>query len=374
MMPLIPPAPYGVFRYASSELSSSGFWAWIFAGLAEDPVLAAGQRAVAAAVLEAVGCPAPNGAVVVKTESGLSDDTGRVIGRADLRIFYGDTEVLIENKVKAMPTTEQLRRYAGARIDRPGFVPLLFSITFDDQVIDSLPGVRVGLGRTTGQAPWTIFRPEDLLAVAAHGRALHPFIDDYARSLEHLLLRRQTIRRLALSADRDGLTEALATHEGQWYLMQALTVGLCAERYQGTNTGGRPWTQCCFTEDSAPGRDALFYRIDFDMGGRREWQPYLSLQQYQKRADDGKKARLASLRAHALDALRSVSDASFYVPADTRNPQMESAIIRFRLRETPFPDLQVFFQRFHDAFVAAAEPDGGFISLKPCGVVEAEAV
>jgi hypothetical protein len=360
-MPLIPPTPYGVFRYASSELTSSGFWAWIFAGLGEDAALAAGQQAVAAAILGAVGCAAPTGAVTVETECGLSDGTGRVVGRADLRVTYGDTEILIENKVKAMPTTEQLERYAGARTDQTGFIPLLFSTTFDDPVIDDLPGVRVGYGRLTRQAPWTIFRPEDLLTAVARGRALHPLIDDYARSLEHLLLRRRTIRRLALSHDPEGLSEALGTHEGQWYLIRALTAGLCADTYRGTNIGGRPWTQCCFTEDAALGRDALFYRIDFDMGGMGEWQPYLSLQQYQSPADDRKKARLASLRAHALKALRSVSDAPFYVPADTRDPQKESAVIRFRLRETPFPDLHVFFQRFHDAFVAAAEPDRGLV-------------
>lgn len=361
-MPLIPPAPYGVFRYASSELSSSGFWAWIFAGLAEDAALAAGQQAVAAAILEAVGCPAPTGAVTVETECRLSNGTGQVVGRADLRVTYGDTEILIENKVKAMPTTEQLQRYADARINQTGFVPLLFSTTFDDQVIDDLPGVRVGYRRPTREAPWTIFRPEDLLAAAARGRALHPLIDDYARSLEHLLLRRRTIRRLALSHDPEDLSEALGTHEGQWYLMRALTTGLCTDTYRGTNIGGRPWTQCRFTEDAAQEPDALFYRIDYDMGGMGEWQPYLSLQQYQNPADGGKKARLALLRAHAIDALRSVSNATFYVPEDRKDRQNESAIIRFRLWDTPFPDLQVFFRRFHDSFVAAAERDGGFVT------------
>ncbi|HZH27405.1 MAG TPA: PD-(D/E)XK nuclease family protein [Azospirillaceae bacterium] len=370
-MSLLPPEPYGVFRYAPSELSSSGFWAWIFAGLAEDPERAAGQRAVAEAVLAAAGCATPIGQVSVEREYAL----GRGAGRVDIRVAYDETEILIENKVKAIPTAEQLRRYVGRPVNRSGLVPMLFSTAFDDQVIEALPGVRVGRGRPAEEFPWTIFRPEDLRAAAVHGRALHPLIDDYVRSLERLLLKRETIKRLALSDDRDGLTEALGTHEGQWYLMKALTDGIPACCYQGSNTGGRPWTQCRFTDRPAPERDALFYRIDFDMGGGRgEWQPYLSLQQYQNPADPGKGTRLETLRAHAVEALASslassgsryTPDDVSYAPRDIRIPQLESAVIRFRVWETPFPALRVFFRQFHDSFVDRANPDNGFILLTP---------
>lgn len=313
---------YSLFRFAPHEMSHSAFWAWILYTLnATNLEPLSGPRRIALRLLNKVGVPTLKVPIEVTPEKPTKAKLPGERGRYDIHVKDSQGTVLvIENKVTAIPSKDQLVRFLNDLGDsgKNGHLALL-STAFDVDVRDSLPREVPYIG------------PEDLVEIIGPDKDSHQVVRDYALWLNDLLKQRSKLSEEALGDDPKTFQEALKTPEGQWALMESLTVNMSGRQYRGRNLDGSPWTQFRFVEENKA-RDALFYRIDNLKDGA-----YLSVRQYQTRpfpAIRAKRQRLMRLRNLWSEAV--TDSGKRLTPSTPRDRgEKESEISYFLLANNP---------------------------------------
>lgn len=280
------------YRFATSELTHSGIWAWILQSLDSDcPDSYRELRPAARALLDAMGVGEVRSPISVRREWPLPGGAGRV----DIEMAYGTEQVVvIETKVKARPDAAQRERYAAAYRaagHRLAGIAIL-STTFDEPLGGSN---RRHLGAS---ALLRVLRAQPSYQL--------DIMQQYVAWLEHVIAARAEAVTRALSEDLADSSAALLTQEAQWGVMRMLAQGIgdagAMSLSAGTNNGGSRWTQLTFSRGGAPNFDALFYRLDARPNCRAE----LTLRQYQKPAAPDKQNRLMMLRALFRESVQEV--------------------------------------------------------------------
>lgn len=272
---------HNIFRFATSELSHSALWAWVLQSLDSSDQALEGPKRLANRLIEFLGIPQISTSVTVDTEFKLPHG-----GRLDIKLTDESGVVLvIENKVKAIPTRRQLDGYRGSLKESDSLYLVLMSTAFDEHM-------RVEL-------PWRYVGVDDLLDLVRSANTGHLFLNDYQAWLEKLQKHRSAIKQGVFSDNSGVRSNALRDVLGQWLFMKRATRMIEGRQYRGMNRGGTPWTEFAFVKDEEA-RDALYYRID-----SRKQGPYLSLCQYQKQPNpswQAKRERLNLLRQSWRDA------------------------------------------------------------------------
>jgi hypothetical protein len=311
---------YNLFQFANSELSHSAFWAWVLQCYESNASEHLAPRLLAGRFLRKIGISKFGPKIEVITEHCFP---GNKKDRFDIFIKDGAGRALvIENKVQAIPDLEQIDRYTRLikkelKDNLCEVAVVLLSTSFD---LDMRSEVR-------SRCPY--LGVEELLEIVDGEPLQHPIIRDYRSYLEAKSSDRQNIKRAIEGQDKEAFKEALATPEGQWFLMAKLTKenGIAGRQYRGQNRSGTPWTQYSFggvEKDKV--RDEIFYRIDDSSKGY-----YFSLKQYQNDPDDLKQERLIKLRELWEKACREAAPASeqmlrWHKPRSRRSKTKESEI------------------------------------------------
>lgn len=326
---------HNLFRFATSELSHSAFWAWILQSAeAADSQILEGPREAGLRLLRALGLDNTPRSVEVKTEVPLPSS-----GRVDIRSVVDNTVlVVIENKVSALPYKEQLERYKHSLSDNPQtVVPAIISCAFDRHVRQGIEKAGV----------WHYLGADELLELVEPESGRHPLLDDYIEWLRKTIADRDALRTKACSSSYADIEDALGTREGQWEFLESAVRGLQGEFSLGTNRGGRPWTQFwfCNAQDDA---DGLFWRVD--VGGRG---PYLAFRQYQSEprpTTDAKMERRDKLRRiwnQVVDDL----EPGFVVAKPGNRGTYESEVGVLLLRDNPPSRIIEQLPRVHQELV-----------------------
>jgi hypothetical protein len=323
---------HNLFRFATSELSHSAFWAWTLQSLDSSDDALTDVRMLASEFLKRIGIRNNlTSPIEVETEVGIGEGQ-----RIDIRVRDASGLVIaIENKVKAIPTKNQLDKYQDSLgpLTRCVFLSTAFH-----------PDVIIPSG-------WQPILLEDLVKLVLLHPTKHPLLQDYKDWLIDLSEKKFGLQQDALSNDAAKQTHALSQAEGQWALVEFLTKSMDGRQYRGTNIGGKLWTQFRFTSDdqSSPGFDALFYRIDI-----RQKRYVLSLAQYQTHPSPCLKAKVA--RFHMLQDLwltawKEESRSIIQPIVRKARESKETEILRFVISEVPPTVLREPLLRTHKAFV-----------------------
>lgn len=351
----LPTMRFNLFhRFATSELTHSGIWAWVLQSLdVECPEPYRELREPARALLTAMGVGGIESPVTVRRERKLPGKAGRV----DIEVVDGNGQtVVIETKVRARPDPAQRQRYEDAyRAEGHRLVGItILSTTFDEPWGD--PGLR-HLGATA------------LRDVLRSGSYRSDIMLQYVAWLENELATRQASLATAMGPDAAAASAALLSPGAQWGFFRRLGDAMggpaAFHLYSGTNRGGTPWTQLAFSPGGPPDFDALFYRLDAWPGGSAEF----TLRQYQKPASAGKPERLATLRALFADALaEAVAPAGLLDtrPKGARLRAQEAKVAQATIRDRVSPALLLeYLPRVHGAFRRRLEAMGW--PLSPAG-------
>jgi hypothetical protein len=341
---------HNLFRFASSELSHSAFWAWVLQSL-DAPAnrdLETAQELAEALLIE-IGAPLPQTDIEVETEVSIAD------GRLDIRAMIdGETLLIIENKTSISPNVEQLLGYQEEleQKEDQNLHLAIISTAFDRHVSNEIKGME-----------WVFLDVKILTRLLNSMTKEHPLVNDYSEWLRVERERREVIEKQALSDSYEKLKKGLTTPLGQWILMSRVMAeansqaGTRGKQYRGgEGQGGRPWTQFRFTpKKPAPERDALFYRIDRYSKGF-----YFSLRQYQYKPTpnwDAKRQRLEHLRALWKRASKQENEMLVSTPPRDNNAEKESKISMYYLDENPPSILIQEIPKVHRAFVEALRED-----------------
>ena len=244
-----------IFDFASSELSHSGYWAWILDCLNYPDDEFAGPREVALGLLEQIGASdfAPPFSVEREVTLGPKSRVDICLTEkreADGKLTVGK-KLFIENKVSDnAPWHEQVERYRQflGDGDRIAVVSAAFDL-----------GVR---GEGEDDALCGYAGLEEIFCIEEIAADRHPLVGDHYAWVKDRLLSWISIGRKSCSSVKEEYEEAPATPEGQSILMDFLTGGIAGHRHSGHNVGGKPWTQCRFADGDEETHDAIFYRID----------------------------------------------------------------------------------------------------------------
>jgi hypothetical protein len=332
---------HNLFRFATSELSHSAFWAWIFQSLDSTDEKLKDVRQLASGFLNQIG---------VKTElkSPIEVQTELTISKGQrIDIMVRDStgvRIAIENKVSAIPTEDQLNKYLSTlEEETTALYPVLLSTSFDVDI--SIP---VG---------WSKVTLEHLVPLSKRTPISHPLLSDYAEWLRTLSDYRANCERDSLGPDGSKRNAALKTAEGQWALMSYLTEGMAGIQYRGVNTSGRPWTQFRFSHlKHRADSDALFYRIDLRAQGN-----IFSLAQYQKPSYpsmDRKLERFLTLQDKWFSAWSLIDRPTMIPQIKKPRKTMETEMIRFAIDEISPSDLKYPLRMAHRDLVAYLEREG----------------
>lgn len=276
-----------LFEYAPRELSHSAFWAWVLDSLNTSSGEFSDVRALAQRLLDAADVPIPD-EINVTTESPLETGANRIDIHA---LLDGERELLIENKVSARPSVEQLTSYQEASNHETAHF-LLLSTAFPMQKAKCAEQEEL----------WTFLQAPDLLTLLKMGERSHPVLSDYHEWLKQALDEREELATKARSSKPDDRREAIKTLPGQWAFMERVV-----EPFEDTgrqyghrsHSGGAPWTEFRFIEEDGfegndEGQDAVFYRLERLSAG-----PMFRVHQYQDSIGENwsnKKERLSTLR------------------------------------------------------------------------------
>lgn len=330
------PADFNLFsRFATSELTHSGVWAWILQSLDPDcPQELHELRVPARALLDHLGAPL-EGALMVRREQKLAGGAGRI--DIETEDAHGRV-VVIETKVQAAPDVAQRERYAAAyRAQGRNLVAItILSTTFDEPW--NMRGVE-HLGAT------------EILALLRAGSYATETMRQYLAWLEDVVVRRQAALTAVLSHDTAAAREALRDPAAQWGVMSRLGDLLggpgVARLYRGQNLDGSYWTQLSFAPGAPPDYDALFYRLESRAVAE------FTLRQYLKPASPSKVARLDWLRGR-FRAAQVAAGQSLVFDTDPRFARREVQEAKVAQITVPPSSLSVLLDELpavHEAFV-----------------------
>ena len=323
---------HNLFKYATSELSHSAYWAWIISSLqVPDQQDLAGPRRIAQRIFDYCNINKPDPPLEVDTEVQHDEAPN---SRIDVLVRSDDKPVVaIENKVQALISVDQVERYR----DALGCDVICFSTSFD--VGRDLPEYYLDL--------------DALIEISEVEAASHPLVADHVEWMKQLKAERKQLYCLATSGSVESQLEALSRAEGQWYYMQWLTDCIDGSQYRGTSHG-RPWTQLRFYHGHNR-RDSLFYRIDKYKKGY-----YVSLRQYQKPPQpswDEKERRRDQLRQIWQECFERVSPSLDRNKPNNRGKN-ESEIACFLVHQQDPKHFKKGLSKLHEAFVEALIDQG----------------
>jgi hypothetical protein len=351
MMPQKELTDFNLFaRFATSELTHSGIWAWVLQSLDPDcPPELHELRAPARALLTRLGVELA-GAVTVRREVSLPGRAGRV----DVEVEDEQGRVVvIETKVKATPDLAQRERYADAYRESGRKL------------------VAITILSTTFEEPWGHGDAEhlgatDVLDIVRAGIYRTDTMQQYSAWLEDVVRSRQDELAAALGDDPAVALQALKTPAVQWGVMSILRQRLGGSRavrlYCGRNLDGSPWTQLAFAPGAAPDFDALFYRLEC-RGAAAEF----TLRQYLKPAPPSKSGRLDWLRgefqkAQATAVPGLVLDTE---PRFARREVQEAKVAQYTLPPGNLSALLRDLPAVHERFVTVLRSTGWPIGPDP---------
>jgi len=340
---------YNLFNFAPSELSHSAFWAWVLQCLDADSISElAGPQRVASRFVNRTGGAAStlHFPVTVQTEVSYRKRKDRI----DILVTDSShTKIVIENKVKAIPSRSQLERYyATLKSKEENQYFVIMSTAFDNDVKGSVP------------QPWKYLGIDDLIDLVKPDQDSHPLLSDYVSWLTYQRDDRMTLCRDALTDHPLKVQAALKKPEGQWELMRVLTSSIPGHQYRGTNLDGTPWTQFRFLTGDDATYDHLLLRIDSSSRG-----PYLSVKQYQKPPKPSrlhKQQRRDSLRKWWSEAVSQYSNGLIAGRPSSRGVY-ESEIGVFGIAENAPTMLQKELPEVLKAFTSRLSKEGWPVSL-----------
>lgn len=330
---------HNLFRFATSELSHSALWAWVLQSLDSLDADLSDVRQLAEDFLEVIGIrKGLTSPIDVKTEVGIGEGQ-----RIDIQVRDASGLVIaIENKVKAIPTKEQLEKYEMSLGVSPFLVFL--SVSFHPDVLIS--------------KSWRSVTLDDLVNLTHAKSVNHPLLKDYAEWLEDLQNQRVRCQRDALGHDDSKRKEALNTAEGQWSLMSYLTESMDGHQYRAVGRDGKPWTEFRFKRDLQDYKmfDALSYRLDSKREGHT-----LSIVQSQSKpypSTEKKAERFRMLQRVWFNAWGQVEEKA--ISPAIRNPRKAKSteMIRFPIDEIAASDLKQPLLRAHNSFVETITAEG----------------
>ncbi len=351
-----------IFHYATKELSHSALWAWVLSCANSEQDDRQDVRALAEEFLKHVGYSTPLPRVKSVETEVPSKDTKKI--RFDILASFEDApSLLIENKVDALPSMDQLRTY---RKHLPNSKCVLLHAGFDCvsrsyrwPKVREAGWKRVGIGEIVG-----LFEELDRSGIAIK----HSLLIDYQAWLKH---RARCHAKRACQAKVDDFGQvitALKCPDGQYAFLDDLCKDLHGVMQMGTNLSGTPWTQFAFfwLQEDHPKKndfpDTLFYRID--RTSKRGF--YFAVRQYldfEKKNDSAKQRKLERrehLRRCWEEAVRQ-SDKSSLKWGHPRNRGVyESEIgwlILDEVANTPAA-LRKGLPQLHRAFLAQLEKEG----------------
>lgn len=239
---------HNLFRQAPREMSNSAFWAWVLQSVDSDDQLLTDVRQLGEIVLADLGVGQFVVPVCARTEKRLGRSAQIDIHWADA----GETVLLIENKVEAIPDLNQLERFDNWAETQPGVIlRAVFSTGIDDFVRDLIPG------------NWK-YRPiERQLEWLEEVNIENYILSEFKTYLIDRWHQQQNNRDNAMSNDPDQFSLGLRTHAGQAEFMKRLLHSVKEDVQdawikQNTNVSGSPAYQLWFYE----GLDKLFFRLD----------------------------------------------------------------------------------------------------------------
>jgi len=304
-------------RFATSELTHSGIWAWIIQSLDDDaPPELHELRPAARSLLKRMGVTEFESPVSVRRERSLEGDAGRV----DIEAIDGRGRVVvIETKVSSAPDVMQRQRYADKyRSSGENLAGIaIVSTRFDE------PWNDIGISHVGAS---------DLLLVLRGIAYEQSVMRQYIAWLENTIRSRSAEVESALSSDPDECSVALQSAAAQWGVMRRLGEVLggpkCGQLTAGQNNDGSAWTQLRFSPGAPPAFDALFYRLESWNGRAAQF----TLRQYQNPADDEKVNRLRRLREMFREATVGCS-----VPFDTEPKRARMRAAEAKIAQVLFP-------------------------------------
>ncbi|MBI1216418.1 MAG: hypothetical protein GC185_11460 [Alphaproteobacteria bacterium] len=229
-----------IFDYATSELSSSAFWAWVLSSLCNAPGDDAPQddvKVLAKLFLAGSGIQ-PEKVKLVRTEVSFKK------GRADIVLYADKNETvilaIIENKLLSTPSIydvyRQLESYRENCPEAKGFILTWRYDTAHDYNRD---------GKS-----WNVqfLDLDSQVEIMQKAHVRHPILQQYysyagkVQKSRHASL--EELKRPIKEISFDGVKGSLAREDFQWALMNKLTDGCdIKEIYGGVNKGGGCWTQ-----------------------------------------------------------------------------------------------------------------------------------
>ena len=308
----------------------------------------AGPHRVATRFVETVGVSASALHFPVTVETEVSFRNGK--DRIDILVKdSSNIEIVIENKVKAIPSGSQLDRYhATLKSEKRAQYFVIMSTAFDNDVRESVP------------QPWQYLGVDYLINLVKPDQDSRAILSDYASWLTDLRDARLATYRDILSGDLSKLRHALQEPEGQWELMRVLTNGIHGRQYRGVNRGGTPWTQFRFITGGSIMYDDLFLRIDSSSRG-----PYISVRQYQKPpkpSKSQKQERFNSLQTWWSEAMSQKGN-DLVSRKPSRRGDYESEVgVLLMTQNTPVI-LQKAFPEVMKAFILRLSDEGWPVSV-----------
>jgi len=329
-------------RFATSELTHSGIWAWILQSLDDAaPANVHELRPAARALLARIGVARFDSPIVVRRERKLPRDAGRV----DIEAIDRDGRVVvIETKVQARPDLAQRQRYEDAYRAEHDLAGVAIVSTTHDEPWNEIGLRHVGAG--------------DLLTILRAGEYESDLVRQYVAWLDHVLAVRRAEFERAMGDDPMASSQALEGGAAQWSFMCLLgdrIGGRTAARLSaGNSRGGSAWTQLEFSPGGAPSFDRLFYRLESWPGKAAEF----TLRQYQKPSDAEKPVRLQKLRAMFRDAAAGSPLAFDTGPKRARTDVMEAKVAQVTIRAVPVAAVLAHLPDVHEKFVIALREMG----------------
>ena len=226
---------YNLFSYATSELSHSALWAWVLQCAESKSETYSIPRRVGEHFLKFVLDNPDLKIQKIDVNKEYTPKDQRDI-RFDIYALINDSLlVVIENKVKAIPTKKQLNKYQSLLPSGIKTAKLaLLNCNYDF-------GFKVPEG-------WFRIGLVDILGLLQQVPDVdsHDILSEYKCWLVNLKSHFEQLEENIWSNDIQAIKTSLKEPEGQWHFLQVMCQGFSGHQSHGVNRNGSPWTQFRF--------------------------------------------------------------------------------------------------------------------------------